>query len=309
MPLVQHLREDVLDWLNKNADDPRVSVHMKPLPNWPEFPNGKFWDSLRRVDPEDKRGFEEWMIDLRRQEKEYPACVQAYRVLRYACGRVLWDKQNALVDVPQSYRYFARIARKELGVISFNWDLVCERALKTELVCWGYSAHEAPIPVIKPHGSLNWTNHLMQRDWGRDIANPAGFRPIAPGSTISYMPNQPFDDPLLKDSPDNLRCLIFPGFDELLDHKAGSRASTEKLRLWNEAVSLIERADCVVFIGYSLPSYDSEARQTLEHACCSKVVHVCNPAIEVIEEFRRVFKQSEIVPEHFKFEESQFGRR
>jgi len=307
MPLVQQLREEVFDWLNQNADDPRVSVHMKPLSNWPEYPKGKFWDSLRRVDPEDKRGFEELMVDLRRQEKEYPACVQAYHVLRYACAQVLWAKQNVIVDVPETYRYFARIVRDELGVISFNWDLVCERTLETAGVPWGYSECAAAIPVIKPHGSLNWTNHLMQKDRGRIIKNPDEFRPIAPGATISYMPGHPFDDPLLKYDSDDLRCLIFPGCNELLEHKAGALASAEKARLWNEASSLVEHADRVAFIGYSLPSYDLEAAQALEHACRGKLVIACNPANEVIERFRRVFKQSQIVPEPYKFEELRFS--
>lgn len=297
----------MFQWLEENASDPRVSVHMNPLPNWPEFPKGKFWDSLRRVDPEDRRGFEELMIDLRCQEKEYPACVQARHVLRYACAQLLWAKQNTFVNVPESYRYFARLVRGELGVISFNWDLICERALEKEWVPWGYSQHTAQIPVIKPHGSLNWTNHPMQEDWGRRIGNPPECRPIAPDSSISHMPDKPFDDPLLKYDSDDLRCLIFPDYDELLDHHAGACARAEKTRLWNEATSLIERAKQVAFIGYSLPSYDSEARQRLECACRRKVVIVCNPATDVIEEFRRVFQQSQIVPEPDKFEESLFG--
>src|SRR5258708_29231941 len=69
MPLVQQLRGEVLYWLKENANDPYISPHMKALPNWPEFPEGKFWASLRKVDPKDKRGFEEWMIDLRRQQR------------------------------------------------------------------------------------------------------------------------------------------------------------------------------------------------------------------------------------------------
>ncbi len=280
---------------------------MKALPNWPEFPEGKFWASLRKVDPKDKRGFEEWMIDLRRQQEQYPACVQAYHVTRYACVRLLWAKQNALSIIPASYKHFARIARGELGVISFNWDLVCERALDAELVPWAYSSRTTLIPVIKPHGSLNWTNHLMQEDWGRVIKNPVDFNAIAPDSSISWMPDRPFDDPLLKYDSDDLRCLLFPGNDELLERDPGARARAEKERLWREAISLIGRADCIAFIGYSLPGYDVEARQVLEYACRRKVVVVCNPAGEVIEEFKRVFRHSHIVPEPYKFEESRFG--
>jgi hypothetical protein len=246
------------------------------------------------------------MIGLRHLEEEEPACVQTFKVLRRACARLLWAKQSALATVPSSYRNFARAVRNELGVISFNWDLVCERSLEMEMVPWGYSSRNAHIPVIKPHGSLNWTNHLMQKDWGRSITNPKDFARIDPDSTISYRPEQQFEDPLLSDS-DDYRCLIFPGCNELLDHEAGACASAEKKRIWQEATSLIDHANCVAFIGYSLPSYDLEAREQLERACRSKEVIVCNPANEVIDEFRRVFVQSQIEPEHYKFEESRFG--
>lgn len=306
MPLVQQLREEVFRWLDENAEDPRVSVHMHPLLNWPEFPNGKFWDSLRRIDPEDNRGFEELMIDLRSQEEGYPASVQARHVLRYACAQLLWSKQKALGSVPESYRHFARLIRSELGVISFNWDLICELSLETEWVPWGYSLSTAQIPVIKPHGSLNWTNHLMQEDWGRRIGNPPGFQPIDKASAISFMPAQWSDDPLFKDS-DDLRCMIFPGIDEFLDHEIGSRTRAEKTRLWAEVRTLIERASHVVFIGYSLPAYDSEARLILETACRNKDVVVCNPARDVISEFETVFRESRVVPEPYKFEDSIFG--
>lgn len=307
MPLVQQLREQVFRWLDENPSDPRVSVHMSPLPNWPEFPNGKFWDSIRRIDPKNNRGFEELIIDLRRAENEYPASVQARHALCYACTRLLWDKQRTLVELPESYLSFARIVRSELGVISFNWDLVCERALETEWVSWGYSLG-AQLPVIKPHGSLNWTNHLMQEDWRRIITNPVGFAQIAPTDcSISYMSGAPFEDPLLAYDSSDLRCLLFPGCDDLLDHEVGPRARKEKVRLWADANSLLERAKRVAFIGYSLPRYDSEARQVLEHACRGKTVTVCNPDPAVIEEFRSLFQRSEILSELNKFEDSIFS--
>jgi hypothetical protein len=60
MPLVQQLRQCVFDWLKKNgSSDPHVAVHLGPLPNWPEFPEGKFRAGLLRVDPGDDRGFED----------------------------------------------------------------------------------------------------------------------------------------------------------------------------------------------------------------------------------------------------------
>jgi hypothetical protein len=88
MPLVQNLRAEVNNWLDRNAaSDPRICVHRRPLANWPEFPDGKFWAGLRLVDPHDNRGFEEWMVDLLKTADTFPACVQTFHVLRRGSGR------------------------------------------------------------------------------------------------------------------------------------------------------------------------------------------------------------------------------
>ena len=79
-------------------------------------------------------------------------------------------------------------------MVSFNWDLICERALDDAGVPWDYSARTAPIPVIKPHGSLNWTNHLQQADSGRRFSNPHDVVPIAPNSTHPLIASVVFQD-------------------------------------------------------------------------------------------------------------------
>lgn len=148
----------------------------------------------------------------------------------------------------------------------------------------------------------------MQEDWNTFIKNPDEFCPIVQGSTISYMRQNPFDDPLIRDSND-LRCLIFPGYDELLDRDPGPRARAEKTRLWKDAECVITNASDVVFIGYSLPHYDSEAAKILKPACSGKTLVVCNPSEDVVAQFREVFKESDVIAEPCKFEESRFAVR
>jgi hypothetical protein len=310
MPLVQQLREDVFDWLKRNADsDPRISVHMKPLANWPEFPDGKFLAGLRRVDPHDKRGFEEWMFDLMRDADAFPACVQTYHVLRRACAKLLWEKQASISGLPAAYCGFAQQARDGVGIVSFNWDLICERALEDAGIPWGYSTKTGPIAVIKPHGSLNWTNHLEQADSGRVIRNPVDFVPIAPNSTLSYVIARPFEDPLLQYDSDDLRCLTFPGDLELFDPMQRPLAAADQKRLWDEARELVAKADLIVFIGYSLPRYDTLARSQLQTACRGKSIVVCNPSPNVLSEFRSVFGETTLKPVLAKFEDSPFAER
>jgi hypothetical protein len=186
--------------------------------------------------------------------------------------------------------------------------LICERALQNADMPWGYSARRAPIPVIKPHGSLNWTNHLQRADSGRTPHNCAELTPIGPESTLSYNPARPFEDPLSGLYSDDMRCLTFPGDLESVD-SARPRASADQELLWNETRGLIAAADQIVFIGYSLPRYDAFARGQLQAACKGKQIVACNPSPDVLSEFRSVFGCAalELIPA--KFEESSFAKR
>ena len=194
-------------------------------------------------------------------------------------------------------------------MVSFNWDLICERALQDAGVPWGYSAGTAPIPVIKPHGSLNWTNHLQQADSGRRFSNPDDVVPIAPNSTLSYIPARPFEDPLLQCDSDDLRYITFPGDLESVDPTQRPYAAADQDRLWHETTELIAAADRIVFIGYSLPRYDAVARGRLQVACKGKSIVACNPSPDVLSEFSRVFGSAAVEPIPAKFEESPFVER
>ena len=165
------------------------------------------------------------------------------------------------------------------------------------------------MAVIKPHGSLNWTNHLQQVDCGRIIGNPADFVPIAPESTLSYMAARPFENPLLEFDSDDLRCLTFPGDLEFFDPTQRPRAAADQQRLWNETSELIAKANPIVFIGYSLPRYDTLARTRLQIACKGKSIVVCNPSPDVLSEFESVFEATALKSIRAKFEESPYAER
>ena len=85
------------------------------------------------------------------------------------------------------YVNFARRARDSCGIISFNWDLVCETALNVVHSPWSYSVH-SPVPVLKPHGSINWSSHLQQ-GLRPEVDR---FMPISPGMKLSFIPESPF---------------------------------------------------------------------------------------------------------------------
>lgn len=304
LPLVIELRQLVFQWIERNKeDDFRIKPHMYPMQNWPEFPRGKFQAGLEYVDK--GQGFEELLIALQAAEDSYPATVQTIHVLQRACVRLLLERQRGC-KLPGGYLHFADHVAQATGVISFNWDLVCEQALHQSGIPWSY-APNFKLPIIKPHGSMNWVNHLQARD-GRVITNPPDFAPIGPDMTISWEPANPFSDPLFAYDGDDLRHILFPGDPEMPGSERGGTARKDAETLWQATEDLIGRSTQIVFIGYSLPIYDRYTKELLQRACRGKQIIVCNPSEEAIRNFQSLFIGEQVLKEQFKFEESRYAR-
>ncbi|SPE40112.1 hypothetical protein SBA7_1280004 [Candidatus Sulfotelmatobacter sp. SbA7] len=303
IPLVQQLRTEVLNCIDRiKVRDLIIRTFLEPMGI--EYPEGKFRKGFAAVDH--GQGIEELLVDLRGAVVKCPVALQTLNILRRACARLLWEEHYGLrLRLPDAYSGFAHRVASAIGVISFNWDLVCETALEREGRAFSY-APDSRIPIIKPHGSINWTNHLQPKP-GRLIENPSGMCPIADGMTISWDQNAPFDDPLLPYDADDLRYMIFPGDPEMatLDSDE-ARRNTEKL--WEAVAALILRAEEVVFIGYSLPAYDQFAKELFQCTCHDKRIVVCNPSPTVIEAFEQAFSGENIQSMPLKFEESVFSQ-
>ena len=187
-------------------------------------------------------------------------------------------------DLPEAYSRFARVAADSVGIVSLNWDLVCELALYTADMNWSYSTTRG-IPVIKPHGSINWTNHslLPKQKW----KDGNGFALIDDERSISYRPDDPFRDPLLGYTDSDFKYVTFPGL--LQDNTEATN------RLWAEARELIAGASKVVFIGYSLPCYDRRARAEFLAACSEKDITVIDTSETALESYRGHFGKNIVV--------------
>jgi hypothetical protein len=70
-------------------------------------------------------------------------------------------------------------------------------------------------------------------------------------------------------NPD-LRYMIFPGDSE-------SAEDPDLALIWNDVRAAIHSSEAVVFIGYSLPAYDSWSCRFFTEVCASKPVEVYNP--------------------------------
>lgn len=281
-PLVRGLKERVIHFLEAEQHCSYQSF-LRPRDNWPEFPKGLFYTGLDEVDPHGNLGFEELLIELSKHGGRGQTSI-TNRVLRIGVSRLLWCITFFIWRVGGPYENFARrlgAAPEDVAVVSFNWDLLIERALTEIDQVWSYSSTGSrdAVPVIKPHGSINWSSYAQSPNLTNEYD---GWQPIAPGSTLSFDSRDPLGNPDMQEINPDLKYCLYPGDPDL------SEAHPDLAKLWGEVATVIGRSEKVVFIGYSLPTYDEFARQKFEALCSSKVVEVVDPDAEALAAFRRV---------------------
>jgi NAD-dependent SIR2 family protein deacetylase len=155
---------------------------------------------------------------------------------------------------PGYYRDFARSLRqwgKRYSVLTFNYDLVLERALLREYGeldyklgrIRGLKKFSKGVPLIKLHGSLNWS-------W-------------CSGCEEVYVDEKPTAANYRREACPRSRCdtLLEP---LIVPPDANKNASLDIISgLWRRAGSFLNQADRIVVVGYSLPDADTSAKELL----------------------------------------------
>jgi len=147
-----------------------------------------------------------------------------------------------------------RIRQERATVISFNWDLILDHSLfdgPFEASMYGLDASQTPSPcLLKPHGSLNW--YLEKK--AQPIKDTSKVR-IYPGKTKSadiwaFLP--PRD---VRTSHERIYTpfIVPPTFVKDFSHPVSAE-------LWRQCADALSVADRVVFLGYSLPEADLQAK-------------------------------------------------
>lgn len=298
-PLVRDLKERVKHFVEAERHS-RYRAHLRPRER---CPRGRFYQGLHHTDPTGDLGFEELLLALaaERRSKQCGPCSITNWVLRIGAARLLWCITFFQFRVPVAYANFARRLSNEGGdwrIVTFNWDTLSERALQEVGAPWVYSltAPAPSVPVIKPHGSINWSSYAQNSTLSAEYS---GWRPIAPGSKLSYDSLDPLANPDFQEVHPKFRYCLFPGDPDHPDDHADLQL------LWSEVKATIEQSARVVFIGYSLPSYDSYARNTLRELCASKKIEVYDPCEQTLATFQTEYPHATL--ERTKFRSSLYG--
>lgn len=286
-PLMTDLKQRVEEFLNSLNS----GLYQSFLPQYRQ--------DVKQIDPGGKLGFEELYIKMLGSWSD-PENQVAVQALKGGAALLLWQVHKENPNALSVYRNFARWLRHGqgcTGVISFNWDVLVERVLKDLCIPWQYNTAGPGVPVIKPHGSINWNAYLRQ---GLKT-NYAGFQAIHPESTLSYDTEHPLENSDPGDANFALRFMLYPGAGELPDGDNDLRL------LWDDAQTAIRRSDVVVFIGYSMPTYDSVAKELLVKAIEQRDVEVLTLSDDTLRTFRQAFPDSLKTSEPTSFEGSMYA--
>jgi hypothetical protein len=194
-------------------------------------------------------------------------------LLRAARSKGFCKNHNALV----------RCLRPEDSVISFNYDLVVERALRPVAMKqrkhfgdWLYGLSATPrasrLPVIlKLHGSSNWrlrNEHfqVLTKGW-EDFDDAPGYRGHK-GTGTEFPIFLPFWDKRIEKNP--------------------------WLNLWKESMLRLEATGTVLVWGYSLPPTDVKAQQLFTLALSGRRFRLCivDPSTATRDRWRELFPEA-----------------
>ena len=270
-PLARDMKDEVICFMNREQHS-SYWPYMQP---WDAgYEEGRFFAGLEAIDENKELQFEELLLKLAerlkcRSEDPYFATNE---VLRIGAARLLWEVHKSCETVIPAYKNFAGQLRKEWqrkGIISFNWDLQAERLLHELKVPWHYDlTAQRGLPVIKPHGSLNWSGYLRE-----NLTSDYPFwLPIRPDSKLSFDCKNPLANPDENGIHRNLQYMIFPGDPDFPE------SDQDMKLLWKDAACLMDRAEEVVFIGYSFPCYDQHSREFFKDGVRGKKIVVVNPS-------------------------------
>ncbi len=228
---------------------------------------------------------------------ERPVGSRAATSSKMHCGNTIGGLKVAIPEFFYSLRgrpilgrdLYSELARSKIRdgdtILTFNYDLACERALKTEGAWeigdgYGFSLGVGITPpsktkVLKLHGSTNWLGILFDGNMGfSQVSNNVyGPRPCLFGERdFTYLGySKDVRDPLCKGISRTGAdpALILPTLHKNFFHQTTFGREWEPFwnYLWEQAQQSLGSAEKFVTIGYSMPKADERARELLlEHS-------------------------------------------
>ena len=201
--------------------------------------------------------------------------------LRVALRAMIPSYFNSIRSQPaELYRIFTtEVLAPGDAVITFNYDLALDRELKQSgkwsigsgygFAVDGVSSEDSPCKLFKLHGSTNWRGELFQGNLSFGQVNPRelslGQHPIIGPSELEYLGYSKASDPQGHNGRVSIECLIMPAAKKEFFTETSFGREWEGFwdSLWSQAGEALKTSNEVYLIGYSIPEYDTRARELL----------------------------------------------
>jgi len=138
--------------------------------------------------------------------------------------------------------------------------------------------HTEPIQLLKLHGSLNWVVRINSERPTAHFLKTGGGKGDVHLSTRQRIESREF---MVRHGSGRTRWQLWPMVVPPVYAKQSMRPEILQ-KTWSDARASIERADRIVFFGYSLPRLDVEAEKTVERSLLKNAalqrIDVINPA-------------------------------
>jgi hypothetical protein len=242
----------------------------------------------------------EHFLGLRGSETWSRAGNEGQVIVKTLIGQILTEKTPDLDRIPEIYLKFANALQPGDQILTFNYDILLERALDKAKIPYRLFPHrydnvtdssgymsmetfhkdEAEVEILKMHGSVDWFDKQSFLDARRD-AKKQGFKQYVPPDPIfnsenKFKTSRIVDGPRLSNDPmSQMYCLVdverfyrdpawFLSVPSLVSPSVSKVVYSQPfLEFWRGLRYEGAYNRRLVVIGYSLPHHDDYARQVL----------------------------------------------
>jgi hypothetical protein len=155
LPLTNELLPTVLPALKTKSLRKRTADFLKYLypyfePRWRNYPNLEELLSLMDV-------YADFSSKVKSSHKFEPHEVEELKddLLAAITASLSAKTESIKIRKTQFFR-LARLLRPGDAVVTFNWDLLVEKALTELGLDWSYELEKNTVALLKPHGSIDW---------------------------------------------------------------------------------------------------------------------------------------------------------
>jgi len=266
------LFQRVCDYANQ------VDVDLMGAPNAEDF--ARLCTHLEFIELREHAGGERWSEDGSREKL----------ALKFFLSKAIALNTPEDDSIPDCYLKFARSLTFDDIIVTFNWDLLLEKAIKKSGGEYCYNYEEGKIHIVKLHGSINWINNEPRAMNRRKL--DFNYRPL--GFKDGLMKNEVYssDDLHQKHHWETARSLIdqvkplivLPGYGKAFDVRLLSI-------LWYRLEFLNIRSGGVSIIGLNVSEDDFIVESLFRYLfrgvfSNDRIINIINPDPSVNSRFR-----------------------